>query len=354
MAEPAQILQFPDGFRDGPFSYTGTGLATLSPPSFNDWQEAGRRLKITHRGAMWWLGDWLLAGERLFGQLAAQALDDFGYDYSTLQNAKRVAQAIEPERRRPELSFDHYLAVVSRELTPADQEQLLGRALAGDWNRDQLRRAVKECKLDKRRREAKGTAPRPAKADDDTSPDLPASQVDLTAGDFRAILPRFPRESVDLALCSPPQGEADIDTFADLACKVEPVLRPLGSLLLQVPIAHLHEVLRLTPDYLRFWWVLAAPGPAGYLEGKGISCSWRLWLWLVKGGRRGEGTIRDLLPEAPIRYLVERLTVDGEVILDPLCGTGEVLSACAGLDRALVGLDPDPANIDMARRRLGP
>jgi SAM-dependent methyltransferase len=75
-------------------------------------------------------------------------------------------------------------------------------------------------------------------------------------------------------------------------------------------------------------------------------------VWCVKGGRRGDATVNDALMEAPIPYLVERLTVKGEVILDPLCGTGEVLAAAHGLGRALIGMDPDPANVAMAQRRL--
>jgi hypothetical protein len=350
-AEPAPILRFPEGVREGPFVFTPTGLAVTGSPSYEQWHGAGFQLKTLYRGILWIIGDWLILGEKLFGQEHTQGLDDLGYDYSTLRNARRTALQIEAGRRRPALSFDHHLAVSS--LPVIAQESLLDRAVANGWTRDQLRKAVREHQLDKRRQEAKGTAPEvlplPGEAGSDSTPQA----VNLLAGRFQDIMPRLPQASVDLIITRPPQAGEDVQVFGDLAKNTERVLAPQGSLIVQAPISHLRECVRLCESYLRFWWILASESPGGYLEGLGVSCSWRPWVWLVKGGRRGDGTVKDLLPADPIRYLVERLTVEGEVILDPCCGTGEVLSAAHGLNRALIGVDPDPANIDIAKRRLG-
>jgi hypothetical protein len=351
-AEPSPILRFPEGFREGPFHLHALGLASTGKPTFDQWQQIGNRIKTTYKGIHWAIGDWILFGERMFSQDFAQGLDDCNFSYETLRNDRRVALAVEPARRRPELPFDFYLAVVSESLSPGEQEQLLDRALAGKWSRDQLRKAVREFKLDKRRQEAKGTAPEvlplPGEAGSDSSPQA----VSLLAGRFQDLLPRLPPGSVDLILCRPPQDADAMQTFADLAHKSYRPLRDQGSLIVQAPTAYLGEVISLMSAHLRYWWTLSITSAGGYLEGKGVAIRWQPWVWLVKGGRRGDATVNDALMEAPIPYLVGRLTVEGEVVLDPLCGTGEVLTAAHGMGRALIGMDPDPANVAMAQRRL--
>lgn len=350
--EPATILRFPEGFREGPFHLHALGLATTGKPTFDQWQQVGNRIKATYKGIHWAIGDWVLLGERTFGQDFAQGLDDCGFSYETVRNDRRVALAVEPGRRRPELPFDFYLAVVSESLSPGEQEQLLDRALVSKWSRDQLRKAVREHKLDRRRQEAKGTAPEvlplPGEPESDSTP----GAVNLLAGRFQDLLPRLPQGSVDLIVTQPSQVGEDVQVFGDLAKHAERVLAPQGSLIVQAPVSHLRECIRLCEAYLRYWWVLSIGCQPGYLEGKGIATRWHPWIWCVKGGRRGDATINDAISEAPIRYLVERLTVEGEVVLDPLCGTGEVLAAVHGLNRALIGMDPDPANVAMAQRRL--
>jgi hypothetical protein len=349
--EPSSILRFPeDSYREGPFLFGPTSLQVLGSASFDQWAATGSRLKTSMRAVHWWLGDWILYGERAHGQIYSQAVDASGFDYSTLRNDRRTCLRIEAERRRPQLSFDHHLCVC--ELEPIAQEELLTRAVAHDWSRDQLRRAVKEFRLDQRRQEAKGTAPEVLPLPGEAGSDSTLQTVNLLAGRFQDLLPRLPPQSVDLILCRPPQDADAMQTFADLAHKSYRPLRDQGSLIVQAPTAYLGEVISLMSAHLRYWWVLSITSAGGYLEGKGVATRWQPWVWLVKGGRRGDATVNDALMEAPIPYLVERLTVKGEVILDPLCGTGEVLAAAHGLGRALIGMDPDPANVAMAQRRL--
>jgi hypothetical protein len=148
---------------------------------------------------LWIIGDWLILGEKLFGQEHTQGLDDLGYDYSTLRNARRVALNVEPERRRPQLSFDHHLACC-RSAPDGDQESLLTRAVSQQMTRDQLRRATREFKLDKRRQEAKGTAPAVLPLPGEPGSDSTPQAVNLLPGRFQDLLPRLPPQSVDLIL----------------------------------------------------------------------------------------------------------------------------------------------------------
>lgn len=106
------------------------------------WNEAGRRLGSIGRGIGWWIGDWLLYGNRRFGERYARARRITGYDVQTLMNMVYVASRFEPSRRRQGLSFSHHA-----ELAPLDleaQERWLSQAEAERFSvrclREELRR----------------------------------------------------------------------------------------------------------------------------------------------------------------------------------------------------------------------
>ncbi|KKK78867.1 hypothetical protein LCGC14_2839210, partial [marine sediment metagenome] len=61
--------------------------------SFDEWMKVGRTLSDMANSTPWWVGDWLLAGEQKFGELASQGLTlwpSYG-SYQSLANMRRVA-----------------------------------------------------------------------------------------------------------------------------------------------------------------------------------------------------------------------------------------------------------------------
>ncbi|MEW6046797.1 MAG: DNA methyltransferase [Bacillota bacterium] len=82
-------------------------------------------------------------------------------------------------------------------------------------------------------------------------------------------------------------------------------------------------------------------------------------------GRRG-GWLLDLLPSGkmdkryhewqqsltPVKYLIEKLTMPGDLVADPCFGTGTVGVACRLLGRRFVGAEKDPETAAMARERI--
>jgi hypothetical protein len=103
-----------------PTSYTITGELT-----FDEWERVGVTLHKIASGVMWWLGDWWVHGERLFGDDAFQGAPS-GYASETARKAAWVCARVHPDDRRPDLSFGHHDAVAS--LPAPAQVELLARA----------------------------------------------------------------------------------------------------------------------------------------------------------------------------------------------------------------------------------
>ena len=125
----------------GKFRFAPTGMEVHGEPTYDDWAACGVSLAQLRKRLHWAIGDWLRYGERRWGGKYAQALDLFGFDYSTLATDKWVAESIDFSRRRENLSFAHHRAVAS--LPVPQQEKWLNRAEKGGWNRETLRQEIR-------------------------------------------------------------------------------------------------------------------------------------------------------------------------------------------------------------------
>lgn len=123
--------------------------------SYQDWENIGRAVGFVGNAWQWWVGDWLAVGEVLFGEEAAQAVDDrpsrydlarriTGKDQGTLQNIRSVCGRVPKANRRQELDFTHHVKVAS--LEPDEQVEWLQRAIDEQWSTAELAAAIKEMK----------------------------------------------------------------------------------------------------------------------------------------------------------------------------------------------------------------
>jgi hypothetical protein len=93
--------------------------------TYERWVSIGRTLHRITTSVWWWWGDWMLEGERRFGDAAEQAAPS-GYASETLRKALWVCERVQPCDRRTDLPFGHHDAVATCD--PADQVELLARA----------------------------------------------------------------------------------------------------------------------------------------------------------------------------------------------------------------------------------
>lgn len=116
------------------------GLVISEQIEFCDWEQIGANLGALRDLTAWSLGDWLNAGEALFGEDHVQGAAATGRSITTLLEHARVARKVPRARRRPELSFTHHQVVAAK--PPAEQDELLDRASSNGWSVEQLRAEV--------------------------------------------------------------------------------------------------------------------------------------------------------------------------------------------------------------------
>jgi hypothetical protein len=108
---------------------------------FERWMQIGRRVSMYSDASQWWLGDWLVFGEDMYGRRYKQAVGLTGLEYQTLRNYAMVARRFPLARRRAGLSFHHHAEVCP--LPDEEQEYWLNRAQAEAWSRNTLRRHLR-------------------------------------------------------------------------------------------------------------------------------------------------------------------------------------------------------------------
>jgi len=121
-----------------------TGLIFNSQLKYEEWEKIGGKLKLCNRAIQWWIGDWINYGEKEYGEMYSQALDETDYEYESLRNAVWVVSRIELSRRRDNLSFSHHQEVAP--LEPNDQDYWLNRAEKEHLTRRELREEIRKSK----------------------------------------------------------------------------------------------------------------------------------------------------------------------------------------------------------------
>jgi hypothetical protein len=116
---------------------TRTALFCRPELSYDEWEELGEHLLSVANSSAWWVGDWLLFGQRVYADRYERAVKRTGFDYQTLRNYAWVASSFDPSRRQDTLSFSHHAEVAA--LEPDDQDAWLRRALVNGWSRNRLR-----------------------------------------------------------------------------------------------------------------------------------------------------------------------------------------------------------------------
>jgi hypothetical protein len=121
---------------------TRTALFIRAQLPYEEWRQVGDQLLKVADSSAWWVGDWLLYGQREFADRYERAIAQTGFDYQTLRNYAWVASRFAPSRRRDTLSFSHHAELAS--LEPDDQDDWLRRAELHSWSRNKLRAALRQ------------------------------------------------------------------------------------------------------------------------------------------------------------------------------------------------------------------
>lgn len=174
-------------------------------------------------------------------------------------------------------------------------------------------------------------------------------------------------ESVDAIITDPPYPKEYLDTYGFLAQFAAYALRPGGSLLAMCGQSYLPEIMAQMDGHLNYYWPLClwTPGQAPHLWTRKVNTNWKPVLWYVKGEYTGE-TVSDVLKsdvndkrfhewgqsESGWLQLVERFTVENELLVDPFVGGGTGAIVALQCRRRFIGADINADAIEATRKRL--
>jgi DNA modification methylase len=153
-----------------------------------------------------------------------------------------------------------------------------------------------------------------------------------------------------------------LQIYRTLAHFASRVLKPGGSLLTYVPNHLLPQVFKnmdmnMSIPNLKFLWQLAIREDeiTSSLEYQ-VYSAWSPLLWYVKAERpKSLNSISDLIepslaseiidgkqrPLAQLEYIISRLSIKNDVVVDPFMGAGIIGRAALNLDRRFIGIEKD-------------
>lgn len=190
--------------------------------------------------------------------------------------------------------------------------------------------------------------------------------------DFRACADRIDAGTVPLIFTDPPYHDQYVPLYADVGKVALRVLTDGGSLITYTSHHKMPETIRLLEAAgLTFFWPLALiylAEPWARMREYGVIVKHKPLLWFVKGTFRDRTRLtwvddaivstleKGLHPwqqsTVEAAYYIEQLTVPGDFVFDPFCGSGTTAIACARLARRWMSCDVDGAALRRARKRV--
>ena len=194
----------------------------------------------------------------------------------------------------------------------------------------------------------------------------------LYLGDCLEVMKAIPDGSIDLVITDPPYEKKYFYLYEYLANNIPRLLKDGASFLTIVPHYSIYDVMRLFHGKLKYRWLLCMNQFSGKHArmAMGIEIMWKPILWYVKRAYpQGRGFLRDGVEirgkegqektlhkwqqdESWCAYYIEKLTSEGDCVLDPLCGSGTACVVAENLNRNWIGIDKEEEYCKVTKERL--
>ncbi len=177
--------------------------------------------------------------------------------------------------------------------------------------------------------------------------------------------------SATLICADVPYGADFIDQLDDLGLFCKTYLKEGGTAAIHLGNLRLDEKLELLTKHLTYQWMAVSywdstPTPIQPLTEKRIYNSWIPIVLLSKGEWERDSTFVDLIgpneaekdwhdwqrPLPELLRIVEKFSVEGDLVIDPCCASSTTGAACQALNRRYLGCDLDKAAVILSQDRL--
>jgi tRNA G10 N-methylase Trm11 len=179
--------------------------------------------------------------------------------------------------------------------------------------------------------------------------------IKLLHGDFIEKSRTIADDSIDLIFTDPPYGKQWLPLYESLAETASRVLKKGGSLVTNLGHHLIPEVIEYTLKAgLNYQWILAVKlaGPFSRFHARGVTIKTKPLLWFIKGDKYCPvDYISDLIesaaPEKVVDnweqsaieadHVISRLTVENQIVFDPMMGSGTTVSSCVETKSQICG-----------------
>ena len=195
--------------------------------------------------------------------------------------------------------------------------------------------------------------------------------IKLYQGDFVEKAKEQIRDNyIDLIFTDPPYGKEYLRLYKDLAIVASRLLKVGGSLVTNVGHCIIPDVIQYMKDAgLTYWWAIAVKlsGPFDRSYQRGVSIKWKPLLWFVKGNKNNAiDFISDYTESKPpekafhewtqstveAEHVISRLTVENQLVLDPMMGSGTTGVVAIKLNRKFIGIELDKWSFEIGKGRI--
>lgn len=107
------------------------------PLTWSEWDSIGDTLSAMSKSLLWWIGDWVIYGEAIFGEQSWQSITPEQFPDSTVRGAVWLARIFPPPARTWQLPVSTYQTAAR--FAPEIRRAILNRAEKEHLSRDQVR-----------------------------------------------------------------------------------------------------------------------------------------------------------------------------------------------------------------------
>jgi len=104
--------------------------------TYEEWSMKGEEIGLVTnmfvRHMPWWIGDWIIAGEKYFPHKYERAVSETLYSFNRLKMIVYACRNVDKITRNPNVSFEHHM-VIAKLKDPAEQKFWLKQAEDNGW-----------------------------------------------------------------------------------------------------------------------------------------------------------------------------------------------------------------------------